>query len=374
MVFSVDETLARNLSPVSLKWRTKILCRAERSATQAREHDRRVHLLEHPWADLGTGGGEQYVNPYTGERAQSRSQRVASIEYQSSGPAGGAAPASSYMDPYTSAFEIHGRTGTRSGAFVELYGFVLGRVAVLRCNIAVGGCATETGGNSPNVLAVYAVSCFLPEADGPWMTLLRMFRNALQAHGQRTSLIIVFCPDAVKAPERFFECLLEAADWKTPYVKAATKPAEIDIMPVFVRSQEGSRAADGPWLGHLIAHFALETGEPLLLRTTMGIEGFWKIALRASQEMSFKALNAFEGIAAIQELWLWGLTPTVFYHPRHAQAGRSPELRTLFYKLVALHDAGAIVVFVFDGPDRPSIKRNKKVKAQPHWLGKSSKN
>ncbi|KAF8130008.1 PIN domain-like protein [Mycena galopus ATCC 62051] len=92
--------------------------------------------------------------------------------------------------------------------------------------------------------------------------------------------------------------------------------------------------------------------------------------------MSFKALNAFEGnsrntramvVGVDTYLWLTQCQ-AVFYHPRHAQAGRSPELRTLFYKLVALHDAGAIVVFVFDGPDRPSIKRNKKVKAQPHWL------
>ncbi|KAF8151217.1 PIN domain-like protein [Mycena galopus ATCC 62051] len=108
----------------------------------------------------------------------------------------------------------------------------------------------------------------------------------------------------------------------------------------------------------------------------MGIEGFWKIALRASQKMSFKALNAQEGngrtgkamiVGVDAYLWLTQCQ-AVFYTPRHAQSGRSPELRTLFYKLAALNDAGVIAVFVFDGPNRPSIKRNKKVKAQPHWL------
>jgi Holliday junction resolvase YEN1 len=48
--------------------------------------------------------------------------------------------------------------------------------------------------------------------------------------------------------------------------------------------------------------------------------------------------------------------------------GRSPELRALFYKLVSLSDAGVLAVFVFDGPNRPSVKRNKKVIPSPHWL------
>jgi Holliday junction resolvase YEN1 len=48
--------------------------------------------------------------------------------------------------------------------------------------------------------------------------------------------------------------------------------------------------------------------------------------------------------------------------------GRNPELRALFYKLVSLSDAQVIAVFVFDGPHRPSTKRNKKVLRHPHWL------
>ncbi|KAF8144098.1 PIN domain-like protein [Mycena galopus ATCC 62051] len=92
--------------------------------------------------------------------------------------------------------------------------------------------------------------------------------------------------------------------------------------------------------------------------------------------MSFKALNLSEGnsrntramiVGVAAYLWLTQCQ-AVFYHPRHAQAGRSPELRTLFFKLAALNDAGVIAVFIFDGPNRPPIKRNKRVRAQPHWL------
>jgi phospholipase A-2-activating protein len=71
-------------------------------------------------------------------------------------------------------------------------------------------------------------------------------------------LIVAFCPEAVKAPglkERLFECLFKAADWQTPWVKSATKPVEMNVMLVFRAlanvAQEGSGAADGPWLGQV---------------------------------------------------------------------------------------------------------------------------
>lgn len=59
---------------------------------------------------------------------------------------------------------------------------------------------------------------------------------------------------------------------------------------------------------------------------------------------------------------------TVFHKPHHAQMGRNPELRALFFKLAALNQVGVTAVFVFDGPHRPSVKRDKQVKAKPHWL------
>ncbi|KAG1895579.1 PIN domain-like protein, partial [Suillus fuscotomentosus] len=55
----------------------------------------------------------------------------------------------------------------------------------------------------------------------------------------------------------------------------------------------------------------------------------------------------------------------------HAQSGENPELRTLMYKLVTLANAPVHAHFIFDGEDRPPIKRGKHVRSAPHWLTRS---
>ena len=52
----------------------------------------------------------------------------------------------------------------------------------------------------------------------------------------------------------------------------------------------------------------------------------------------------------------------------HLQAGENPELRTWCYKLHRLLEIPAHVLFVFDGPHRPSRKRNVKVRPVPAKL------
>ncbi|KIO00204.1 hypothetical protein M404DRAFT_153442 [Pisolithus tinctorius Marx 270] len=52
----------------------------------------------------------------------------------------------------------------------------------------------------------------------------------------------------------------------------------------------------------------------------------------------------------------------------HAQCGQNPELRTLFYKLAHLYHTPANILFVFDGLQKPAIKRGKKVVTIPPWL------
>ncbi|KAF7374667.1 hypothetical protein MSAN_00351700 [Mycena sanguinolenta] len=105
--------------------------------------------------------------------------------------------------------------------------------------------------------------------------------------------------------------------------------------------------------------------------------GFWNILKRAAQTTSFKQLAMDDEFMRSQKramvvgidgcLWITQCQ-AVFHSPCHAQMGRSPELRALFYKVAALNNAGVIAVFVFDGPNRPAVKRNKRVKAKPHWL------
>lgn len=52
----------------------------------------------------------------------------------------------------------------------------------------------------------------------------------------------------------------------------------------------------------------------------------------------------------------------------HAQMGESPELKTLFHRLCRLAAMPVCAVFVFDGPQRPVIKRKTRVVTKEHYL------
>ncbi|KAF9223262.1 PIN domain-like protein, partial [Gyrodon lividus] len=52
----------------------------------------------------------------------------------------------------------------------------------------------------------------------------------------------------------------------------------------------------------------------------------------------------------------------------HAQLGRNPELRTLFYKLACLHRNLIDVILVFDGDEWPPVKCGKHVVTTQPWL------
>jgi Holliday junction resolvase YEN1 len=54
---------------------------------------------------------------------------------------------------------------------------------------------------------------------------------------------------------------------------------------------------------------------------------------------------------------------------RGTRAGENPAVRVLFYRLCRLLTLPIIPVFVFDGPDRPKVKRGVNVKTgKSHWL------
>lgn len=57
----------------------------------------------------------------------------------------------------------------------------------------------------------------------------------------------------------------------------------------------------------------------------------------------------------------------VFTHS-HSQNCAQPELWTIFFMLAHLLQLPILLVFVFDGPKRPKIKRGKMVCSKPHWL------
>ncbi|KAJ7685609.1 phospholipase A-2-activating protein [Mycena polygramma] len=255
-----------------------------------------------PGQNLGGAGGEQYVDPYTG-----------ASRYQSSAASAPAAPASSYMDPYTGASRY---TGTPTPAAAPSSSYMDPYTGASRYSGAPQASPSPT--KPPAVLPVLQ-PVLLKEGNMVQMRAkLHQFNDDLQneistsslalypeedrsideafAYVQKCAaskrptnplgtvhvdsviqvlerwpsslrlpvldlarLIVAFCPVAVKAPdlkERLFEALFKAADWKTPWVKSATKPQEVNIMLVLRAlanvAQEGSGAADGPWLGQVL--------------------------------------------------------------------------------------------------------------------------
>ena len=70
-------------------------------------------------------------------------------------------------------------------------------------------------------------------------------------------------------------------------------------------------------------------------------------------------------------LSIWMMKAQIVFHkPSHAQCGKNPELRALFYQLCYLACFQLSAVFVFDGAGRPSSKHAKQVRSKPHWLTK----
>jgi Holliday junction resolvase YEN1 len=73
----------------------------------------------------------------------------------------------------------------------------------------------------------------------------------------------------------------------------------------------------------------------------------------------------FVELAHIVSLWMHGICAV--FQINHAAAGKSPELRTLFFRLRTLLKLPLHAVFVFDGLGRLPDKGHK-VRSSPHWL------
>lgn len=52
----------------------------------------------------------------------------------------------------------------------------------------------------------------------------------------------------------------------------------------------------------------------------------------------------------------------------HQQKGLGSELREIFRRLSAMLNFNIVPIFVFDGDQRPNIKRNTRVMKKAHWM------
>ena len=99
-----------------------------------------------------------------------------------------------------------------------------------------------------------------------------------------------------------------------------------------------------------------KAGQPRSLANLATTEGF---------ERNNSGVRAFRiGIDA--SLW--------FHHAQFSKGGENPELRLLFFRLCALAELPILPLFIFDGRNRPKVKRGSRMgKSGSHPLTEGMK-
>ncbi|GJE95923.1 PIN-like domain-containing protein [Phanerochaete sordida] len=98
----------------------------------------------------------------------------------------------------------------------------------------------------------------------------------------------------------------------------------------------------------------------------MGVQGLWEILEPAGQSRSLTkvaVVDGFEGNESGKRGYRVGVDASIWYqHAEHStKAGANPELRLLFFRLARLAKLPWLVLFVFDGRERPNVKRGSKM-------------
>ncbi|KAF8438586.1 hypothetical protein L210DRAFT_3450367 [Boletus edulis BED1] len=110
----------------------------------------------------------------------------------------------------------------------------------------------------------------------------------------------------------------------------------------------------------------------------MGVAGLWEVLRPAGQVRSLTELAVEDGFNAnpsCQRGFRIGIDASIwFFHAAYGREGENPELRTLFFRCCRLLQSPLLPLFVFDGPNRPAIKRGKRVGGNVHWLTQGMKN
>lgn len=101
----------------------------------------------------------------------------------------------------------------------------------------------------------------------------------------------------------------------------------------------------------------------------MGIPGLWACLSPAAQSTTLPAytLHALTANTNSLRALRLGIDASLWlFHAQQSSGGSNPALRLLFYRLAKLLALPVLVLFVFDGPDRPAWKRGKQVKGRQH--------
>ncbi|KAG9311064.1 hypothetical protein JVU11DRAFT_8969 [Chiua virens] len=109
----------------------------------------------------------------------------------------------------------------------------------------------------------------------------------------------------------------------------------------------------------------------------MGVAGLWEVLRPAGQVRSLTELAVEDGFNANRSHrgFRIGIDASIwFFHAAYGREGENPELRTLFFRCCRLLQSPLLPLFVFDGPNRPAVKRGKRVGGNIHWLTQGMKN
>ncbi|KIJ15216.1 hypothetical protein PAXINDRAFT_12129 [Paxillus involutus ATCC 200175] len=110
----------------------------------------------------------------------------------------------------------------------------------------------------------------------------------------------------------------------------------------------------------------------------MGINGLWEVLAPAGQWVSIMALavrDRYVGsppfmpytIAVDISIWFEQCQQQKWQRA-HSQSGMNPALRVFFLHLAVLAGLPIRLLFCYDGPGRPAVKRGTKVSTRDHWM------
>ncbi|KIP08265.1 hypothetical protein PHLGIDRAFT_46173, partial [Phlebiopsis gigantea 11061_1 CR5-6] len=98
----------------------------------------------------------------------------------------------------------------------------------------------------------------------------------------------------------------------------------------------------------------------------MGVQGLWEVLGPAGQSISLikiAVVDGFENNISGRRAYRIGIDASIWYqHAEHStKEGANPELRLLFFRLAKLTRLPWLVLFVFDGRERPKVKRGSRM-------------
>ncbi|KAI5123989.1 hypothetical protein M0805_006400 [Coniferiporia weirii] len=110
----------------------------------------------------------------------------------------------------------------------------------------------------------------------------------------------------------------------------------------------------------------------------MGVNGLWDILVPAGKSRSLVHLSVVDGFErndSNKRAYRVGVDASIWYkHATYSKEGDNPELRLLFFRVKELAKLPILPLFVFDGRDRPKVKRGSRVgKSGSHDLSKNMK-